>query len=290
MAHIVTQGKDPAFWPESFNPFFTLPNGKVSCYADQAIQSLKVMSNNEGKFDAEKLIQHFLDYFGNPDGTYQDALLRRRNNKWPIEGPWVQSALISMMDRHKAGINPPGQEDGNEHDGLVTALPLIIQQSPNLDKDRLMSCFRILTQDPDALERHFAEAFLIQEYIKGSENPIPKALEHFQNSSLITNDIKAVLEGLEFGETASNLVRKFGWTCPMPGSFQSSLVSIIKANSYEEAIRETILCGGDCCSRSNLIGACLGAKFGIERIPIEWIEKVDGIEDIIKDCIAVFKN
>ena len=33
-----------------------MPNGKVSYYADQAIQSLKVMSKIEGKFDAEKLV------------------------------------------------------------------------------------------------------------------------------------------------------------------------------------------------------------------------------------------
>jgi len=40
--------------------------------------------------------------------------------------------------------------------------------------------------------------------------------------------------------------------------------------------------GGDSCSRSIVIGACLGAKFGLAGIPIEWIEKVDNIEEIIK--------
>ena len=43
-------------------------------------------------------------------------------------------------------------------------------------------------------------------------------------------------------------------------SFQSSLVSIIGASSYSEAIRETTLCGGDSCTRGILIGACLGAS------------------------------
>ena len=71
-------------------------------------------------------------------------------------------------------------------------------------------------------------------------------------------------------------------------SFQSSLVSIIGATSYSEAIRETILCGGDSCTRGFLIGACLGAKFGIQSIPEDWLRKVDGIKDIIEKSIKCF--
>ena len=56
-------------------------------------------------------------------------------------------------------------------------------------------------------------------------------------------------EGLNAGKSAKELVKKFGMACPMPGSFQSSLVSIIGAKSYPEAIRETVMCGGDSCSR-----------------------------------------
>ena len=33
--------------------------------------------------------------------------------------------------------------------------------------------------------------------------------------------------------------------------------------------------GGCNCSRVSLLGACLGAKFGLEAIPIEWLEKTD---------------
>merc|ERR1719361_1689048 len=110
-----------------------------------------------------------------------------------------------------------------------------------------------MTTDPLAVEHHKAEAFLINQFIQDVDDPIKAAKE---------------------------LVKKFGMACPMPGSFQSSLVSIIGAKSYATAIRETILCAGDSCSRSNLIGACLGAKFGIQNIPEDWMGKVEGIENI----------
>ena len=89
MTRIVSEGKDPAFWNRDYCPFFSLPNGKVSCYADQAIQALNVLFENDGVYDEKKLIDHFLDYFGNPDSPYQVSLGKRKNKKFPIEGRYL---------------------------------------------------------------------------------------------------------------------------------------------------------------------------------------------------------
>jgi len=40
-------------------------------------------------------------------------------------------------------------------------------------------------------------------------------------------------------------------------------------------MRANILAGGDNCSRGVFVGAFLGAKYGIDEIPVEWIEKVN---------------
>ena len=123
---------------------------------------------------------------------------------------------------------------------------------------------------------------------KGVDDPIKATKEKFATEKDIFNEIVAVEEGLNAGKSAKELVKKFGMACPMPGSFQSSLVSIIGAKSYPDAIKETVMCGGDACSRSNLIGACLGAKFGLQGIPAAWINEVIGIDDIIKNAIQCF--
>ena len=201
---------------------------------------------------------------------------------------FFSGALISMIDRHKAGIHPPGSDFANEHDGLTTLLPLLIHQSPILDWQTLHSCLSIMTQDPETIKYHEAEAFLINEFIKGNEDPFQATITHFDNQDMIVQKLNAVFEGKKSEKSPSDLVRNFGWTCPLPGSFQSALVSILEATSYADAVRETILCGGDCCARSNLIGACLGAKFGIQNIPIEWIKKVDDIEVIIEKCLKLY--
>jgi len=285
---IVSKEKDPAFWEEDHCPFFSLPNGKVSCYADQAIQALDIMYKNGGSLDESKLIDHFLQYFGDPGSPYQVSLAKRRNNNYPVEGPWLHGAIIAMIDRFKAGIYPPGDEDAREYDALVTALPLIIKQSSTEDHLDLERVFHVLTQDPFAVQHHQAEAFLISQHIQETEDPFQAMKEKFKQNEDIFNEIVAVEKGKAAGEEAKYLVKRFGMACPMPGSFQSSLVSIIGATSYADAIRETILCGGDSCTRGILIGACLGAKFGIQSIPVTWLNKVDGIEDIINKAIECF--
>jgi len=285
---IVGDHDEPAFWFESHCPFFTMPNGNVTCYADEAIQVLKCMTENGGVFDDTKVINHFLKHFGEPESPYQIALAKRKDKKYPIAGPWIQGAMISMMDRFKADIIPPGSEDAIEHDGLCTALPLIVQKSPNLSDSDLMKAVHIMTLDPLAEEHHKAEAYLISQFIQAQEDPVKSTKEKFAANKDILNEITAVENGLNEGKSAKELVKQFGMACPMPGSFQSSLVSIIGAKSYPDAIRETVLCGGDSCSRANLIGACLGAKFGIQGIPEDWMSKVDGIDGIVKNAITCF--
>ena len=90
MARIIGK-EDPVFWKDSHSPYYILPNGKISGYGDQAIQTLQSMANNDGKFDEIKLLDHYCDYFGDPKGPYQIALAKRGNWKLstaalPVEG------------------------------------------------------------------------------------------------------------------------------------------------------------------------------------------------------------
>ena len=76
---------------------------------------------------------------------------------------------------------------------------------------------------------------------------------------------------------------------PLDKIFYVEVINIIFYFNIVIAVRlHCIHFSGDCCSRATVIGACLGAKFGIEGIPIEWIDRVDGIEDLIAKSIKVF--
>ena len=69
--------------------------------------------------------------------------------------------------------------------------------------------------------------------------------------------------------------------CSYPGTFESSIHSIINSNSYKVAILKTIKAGGCNCSRVNFIGAYFAAFKGVNSIPSVWIKKTLAAKKIL---------
>lgn len=84
----------------------------------------------------------------------------------------------------------------------------------------------------------------------------------------------------------------------MPPSFLGMVHGITVAKSYSEAVRQEILAAGDNCSRVAFIGAYTAAKYsflslfhiwfqcgccryGLDSIPVEWLTKVNRIEQLM---------
>ena len=80
----------------------------------------------------------------------------------------------------------------------------------------------------------------------------------------------------------------FGSPCYNPGSFQGAIHAVLTSKSYPEVVRKTIRAGGCNCSRSVFAGAMSGAIYGIDSIPIDWMEKTTNIERILAKAIHVF--
>ena len=77
------------------------------------------------------------------------------------------------------------------------------------------------------------------------------------------------------------MVKKLGMACSYPGTFDSSIHSIINSKSYKSAILKTIKAGGCNCSRVNFIGAYFAALKGFNSIPIKWINKTQAAKKIL---------
>ena len=52
---------------------------------------------------------------------------------------------------------------------------------------------------------------------------------------------------------------------------------------YVRVMREVALMRGNNCSRVSLVWACLGAKFRLDCIPVEWMEKCSSVSSIGND-------
>lgn len=62
---------------------------------------------------------------------------------------------------------------------------------------------------------------------------------------------------------------------------------LLDAGDYVGTARRTMEAGGCNCSRVSLIGACLGAKYGLSSIPVAWLEKTDSAEHKLELAIQL---
>jgi len=77
---------------------------------------------------------------------------------------------------------------------------------------------------------------------------------------------------MEIGKEVKPDFPALGLTCHNPYAFMGSLHTILTATSFEGGLHANLLTGGDNCSRATLVGAMLGAAFGV---PQKLDDKVD---------------
>ena len=133
-----------------------------------------------------------------------------------------------------------------------------------------------------SLKYALAKFHLIDFALKGAKDPIAEFLKKFKKNSyfkIIVDDIKKI-KTLK-SKPHSLVVRKLGMACSYPGTFNSSIHSIINSTNYKGAVLRTIKAGGCNCSRVNFIGAYFAALKGINTIPKSWIRKTNPSKKIL---------
>ena len=80
----------------------------------------------------------------------------------------------------------------------------------------------------------------------------------------------------------TQVVKKLGMACSYPGTFESSIHSILTSSNYKKAVLKTIKAGGCNCSRVNFIGAYYSALKGVGSIPNSWVKKTNAAKRILR--------
>ena len=73
----------------------------------------------------------------------------------------------------------------------------------------------------------------------------------------------------------------------LPGSLQAAVRCLLDDTDYVSVVRAAMLGGGCNCSRVSFVGACLGAKYGLSSIPLEWIQKTDSAKHALELAIEL---
>ena len=275
--------QDFTFLKKNKSPFYNIKTGKVSGYNEVGQVMFKTLV--EGHRDIEERFKKNITKNFGPGSIYWKNLnLRAKYRKvkdWRgiIKGPWIHQNIIETIKNIKSKKKLTGGKKVNESDGYCAALPYFLYGYNLKDVKKIIST---VTVSKISLKYALAKFYLIDLALKGCKDPINEFIKIFKKNSYF----KSIVEDMKKVKRLKSkphplVVKKLGMACSYPGTFNSSIHSIINSTNYKGAILKTIKAGGCNCSRVNFIGAYFSALKGVGTIPKSWIRKTDLAKKIL---------
>ena len=276
--------QDFTFLKKNKSPFYNIKTGKVSGYNEVGQVMFKTLV--EGHRDIEERFKKNITKNFGPGSIYWKNLnLRAKYRKvkdWRgiIKGPWIHQNIIETVRNIKSKKKLTGGKKVNESDGYCAALPYFLYGYNLKDVKKIIST---VTVSKISLKYALAKFYLIDLALKGCKDPINEFMKIFKKNSYF----KSIVEDMKKVKRLKSkphplVVKKLGMACSYPGTFNSSIHSIINSTNYKGAILKTIKAGGCNCSRVNFIGAYFAALKGLDTIPKSWIKKTDLAKKILE--------
>ena len=275
--------EDFTFLSKNKSPFYNIKTGRVSGYNDIGQVMFKTLL--EGCENIEVRFKKNITKSFGPGSTYwKNYNLRAKYRKvkdWRgiIKGPWIHQNIMETVKNVKAKKKLTGGKKVNESDGYCAALPYFLY---GYDIKNLKKIISTVTVSKISLKYALAKFYLIDLALKGAKDPINEFIKKFKKNSYfksVVEDIKKVKRLKTKPHPA--MVKKLGMACSYPGTFNSSIHSIINSANYKDAILRTIKAGGCNCSRANFVGAYFAALKGFDSIPKVWIKKTIAAKKIL---------
>ena len=276
--------QDFTFLKKNKSPFYNIKTGKVSGYNEVGQVMFKTLV--EGHRDIEERFKKNITKNFGPGSIYWKNLsLRAKYRKvkdWRgiIKGPWIHQNIIETVRNIKSKKKLTGGKKVNESDGYCAALPYFLYGYNLKDVKKIIST---VTVSKISLKYALAKFYLIDLALKGCKDPINEFMKIFKKNSYFKNVVEDIKKVKRLKSKPHSLVvKKLGMACSYPGTFNSSIHSIINSTNYKGAILKTIKAGGCNCSRVNFIGAYFAALKGLGTIPKSWIKKTDLAKKILE--------
>ena len=276
--------QDFSFLKKNKSPFYNIKTGKVSGYNEVGQVMFKTLVEGHQNIE-ERFKKNITKNFGPGSIYWKNLNLRAKYRKvkdWRgiIKGPWIHQNIIETVRNIKSKKKLTGGKKVNESDGYCAALPYFLYGYNLKDVKKIIST---VTVSKISLKYALAKFYLIDLALKGCKDPINEFMKIFKKNSYF----KSVVEDIKKVKRLKSkphplVVKKLGMACSYPGTFNSSIHSIINSTNYKGAILKTIKAGGCNCSRVNFIGAYFAALKGLDTIPKSWIKKTDLAKKILE--------
>ena len=267
--------KDFTFLKKNKSPFYNIKTGKVSGYNEIGQVMFKTLLEDHRNIE-ERFKKNIIKNFGPGSRYWKNLDLRAKYRKvkdWRgiIKGPWIHQNIIETVRNIMAKKKLTGGIKVNESDGYCAALPYFLYGYNFRNVKKIIST---VTVSKISLKYALVKFNLLDLALKGSKDPIDEFIKKFKKDTYFKSVVVDIQKVKKLkSKPHSLLVKKLGMACSYPGTFNSSIHSIINSTNYKGAILRTIKAGGCNCSRVNFIGAYFAALKGVNTIPKSWIKK-----------------
>ncbi len=276
--------KDFTFLKKNKSPFYNIRTGKVSGYNDIGQVMFETLLEGHEKIES-RFKKKILVNFGPKSNYWKNLKLRKKYKKvknWRslVKGPWIHQNIIEAIENIKSNKKFTGGKKVNESDGYCAALPYFLFGYPFKNIENII---KIITTSKISIKYALTKFYILDFALKGVKNPINEFVINFKRNSYFKSVIKEIEKVKKIKRMPHRkAVKKLGMACSYPGTFNSSIHSILNSKNYKSAILMTIKAGGCNCSRVNFIGAYFAALNGVNSIPKKWINKTERAKRIIK--------
>ncbi|GGY60288.1 ADP-ribosylglycohydrolase family protein [Marinobacter zhanjiangensis] len=228
------------------------------------------------------LVQKVLPYTRRLSGD-QLADPVRRAISLTYQESGVQEAGVHLAETIDQHLLPESGADDMQLPAVSKLPPLVARYCGS---DSLMevteAAVRVTNHNDEAVDWAKCAAILLDQLFQG--NPLSAALEAAKaeapdRESLNNAQAGSSLDAVKAGDT-------FGRTCYLHEAMPVIFHILSHVDSFTDAVRANIHCGGDSCGRAWIIGPAMAALHGVggERgIPLSWLARVTGAADILTD-------
>lgn len=272
------------FYPTSQNPFYTIETGLFCPYGDQLFLTLKTLAECKG-FDEVKQADAIFKTFG-PNTIYEEA---RKQSSHPIKGPWTNKSVKIFLANREEGDKPEADPGSKDPDGLIKSIAVIalLYGKPELF-EAVLKNLNITQSHPVAIGYAVGGVKILESIIRDGQDGLNGAIRRLRDPKRacpldtdeeVASNIENAMS--HAGKTHSEATKEFGLACGMPPSFKGMIHGIATSRDFQSAVRRGILAAGDNCSRGLFIGAAVAARYGLDSIPLDWVQKVKRADEIL---------
>ncbi len=265
-------------------------NQPAGTWSDDSSLTLATLDSLTNGIDYEDMMKKFYAWFMDSDYTATGEIFDM--------GITTRTAIIDYGNGKNPIMCGGNGERDNGNGSLMRILPIAYYLEENcMDMDKQIEIIHNLSA---LTHRHIRSQMACGIYVNialklinndsgiGLEdvikNGISTAIEYYETrpecQEELNNNFKRIVDGSIFDVSRDEILSS-GY---VTATLEASIWCLTHTNNFQDCVLTAVNLGHDTDTTAAVAGGLAGIYYGYDEIPIEWLEEIDQIDDILNLC------